>query len=216
MTPKNAMIFAAGFGTRMGALTKATPKPMLPLGGKPMIDHAIEILRSAGVEKIVANTHYLADILEPHLIASGVLPIFEDPILETGGGLRAALPQLGSEEVITINPDVVWQGPNPATQLGKHWHPDMQACLMLAPAPLGEQGDFDLNSGKITRGGPYKYTGLQILQTTWLDQIRKPAFSLNRYWDYLAARGPLHGVVYNGDWTEIGTIEKLTQAQRLF
>ena len=114
MTPKAAMIFAAGFGTRMGALTRTIPKPMVPLGGRPMIAHAIDLLRDAGIEKIIANTHYLPDQIEPYLKDQGVKVLRETPdILDTGGGLRAALPLLGADPVVTINPDALWLGPNP-------------------------------------------------------------------------------------------------------
>ena len=85
------MIFAAGFGTRMGSLTPDLPKPMIPVAGRPMIDHAVDLARDAGVGSIVANTHYQCEKLEPHLVALDVLALRETPdILDTGGGLRAA------------------------------------------------------------------------------------------------------------------------------
>ena len=70
--PSSAVLFAAGFGTRMGELTKTVPKPMLPVAGRPMIDHSIDLLRSAGINNIAANTHYLHDAIAPHLTALGI------------------------------------------------------------------------------------------------------------------------------------------------
>lgn len=215
-----SMIFAAGFGTRMGALTKDVPKPMLPLAGRPMIDHAIDLLRDGGVSKIVANTHHLADRIAPHLRAKGVIDCYEDPILETGGGLRAALPALETDPVITFNPDAAWKGPNPVKILRNAWRDDMQALLVLVSVDraLGTAppGDFSLEQGRINRGGPFRYTGLQMIRTDRLGEIADEAFSLNTYWDLLAESGMLHGVEYPGTWCDIGNPEGLRQAEDLF
>lgn len=214
-----AMIFAAGFGTRMGALTQDMPKPMLPLAGRPMIDHAIDLLRDGGVTKIVANTHYLADRIAPHLRARGVIDCYENPILETGGGLRAALPALETELVITLNPDNAWKGPNPVKILRDTWREDMQALLVLVPLDraLGTAppGDFSLEKGKISRGGSFRYTGLQMIRADRLGEIATDAFSLNAYWDLLAESGKLDGVEYPGTWCDIGHPEGLRQAEDL-
>ncbi len=211
-----AMIFAAGFGTRMGELTARTPKPMLPLAGKPMIDHAIDHIRTAGIDRIVANTHYLAERMTPHLKSRGLVVCHEDPILETGGGLRAALPRLGTDPVVTMNPDAVWIGSNPVQQLLANWRDDMQALLMLVPSPEGHHSDdFSLEQGEIRRSGPYRYTGLQIIRTSGLAEIDADVFSLKLYWDRLAQAGPLHGHVYNdGTWCDIGTPAGLSEAER--
>ncbi len=212
MTP-SAMIFAAGFGTRMGDLTKTTPKPMLPLAGRPLIDYSINHLNEAGISKIIANTHHLADRITPHLTASNVLISHEDDILETGGGLRAALPLLGDSPVITMNPDVAWKGANPVTELLKHWKDEMRALLMLTPG--NELDDFSLEHGEIRRSGPYRYTGLQVLRTDKLTEIQDTAFSLNAYWDLLAETGPIHGCVYSGEWCDVGTPDGLVAAEKL-
>ena len=137
-----AMIFAAGFGTRMGELTRSTPKPMLPLAGRPMIDHAIDLVRNAGIVRVVANTHYLADQIEPHLVRRDVVAVRETPeILETGGGLKAALPHLGADPVVTLNPDAAWTGSNPISTLLNAWRPEMSALLengsFFSEIPLG-------------------------------------------------------------------------------
>lgn len=215
MTPA-AMIFAAGFGTRMGDLTKTTPKPMLQLAGRPLIDHSIDHLRAAGINRIVANTHYLADCIAPHLKDAGIKTSHEDPILETGGGLRTALPLLGPSPVITLNPDVAWNGPNPVSELLANWRDDMQALLMLTPSPDGaEADDFSLEQGELRRSGPYRYTGLQLIQTHRLHDIETPVFSLNAYWDMLSDAGPLHGCIYSGKWRDVGTPEGLMAAEDL-
>ena len=208
MTIESAMIFAAGFGKRMGELTARQPKPMLPLAGRPMIDYSVDLLRQAGVRNIVANTHYLPNELEAHLKELGVTTLREDPILETGGGLRAALPALGPGPVLTMNPDVTWSGPKPVLEVLSRWKPEMSALLMLSRAN-NASSDFSLLDGKISRIGPFQYTGLEVINTERLSEIGDDVFSLNMYWDLLLDDGPLYGCEYSGTWTDIGTREKL-------
>ena len=214
MTPQSAMVFAAGFGTRMGELTRTAPKPMLPLSGRPMIDTTIDLARQAGIKNLVANTHHLHDVLEPHLAARDVTVSHEPNILETGGGLKAALPLLQSDPVLTINPDAAWFGPNPVSKLLDNWQDDMTALLLCVSSKT--DGDFDITNGQIRRGGPYRYTGAQILRVDRLSEIDQDAFSLNLYWDMLMREVPLHGLVYDGDWIDIGTPEGLKRANQKF
>ncbi len=216
--PRSAIIFAAGFGTRMGRLTKSLPKPMVPLSGRPMIDRTIDLLKDAGISNIVANTHYLADRIEPHLLSRGVHVIREFPdILDTGGGLLNALPVLGEGPVITINPDVVWLGKNPISVLLEGWRDEMQAQLLLIDSTqamgTSHTGDFSLELGDISRNGPYIYGGAQIIQTERLGEICDKVFSLNAYWDLLAETRALSGVLYRDGWCDIGTPEGLAVAE---
>lgn len=218
--PQAAMIFAAGFGTRMGELTRSTPKPMLPLAGRPMIDHAIDYVESAGIERIVANTHYLHDAIAPHLIARGITVLRESPeILDTGGGLKAARAALGDSPVITLNPDAAWTGPNPVETLLSAWRHEMRALLLLVPLETANSartdGDFSLEQGEIRRKGRYLYTGAQIIRTDILDDFPALTFSLNEVWDRIADTGPLHGVVHDGGWCDIGHPEGLDDAHRM-
>ncbi|MDJ0640723.1 MAG: nucleotidyltransferase family protein [Paracoccaceae bacterium] len=215
MIPDAAMIFAAGFGTRMGTLTKSTPKPMLKLGDRPMIDHTLDILRDAGVGRIIANTHYLPELIEPHLQEKGVTVLREVEILETGGGLRAALPVLNCNPVLTINPDAFWRGPNPIKVVADAWHDSMSALLLCVPSSI-DNSDFSLEQGELRRKGPYRYAGVQILRTDRLHEIDQEVFSLNAYWDLLADTGPIHGALYPGEWLDIGTAEKLEMANARF
>lgn len=214
------MIFAAGFGTRMGALTKTLPKPMVALAGRPMIDHAIDLVSDAGVDRIVANTHYLRERIEPHLRSRKVHISSEQPdILDTGGGLKAALPLLGNDIVITLNPDAAWLGANPIKQLIAAWRSDMQALLMVVPLTKAltnrETGDFSLEHGEIQRQGAFLYTGAQIIRTTDIHRINSSAFSLNRYWDLLSENAPLNGIAYDGRWADIGTPDGLACAEKM-
>ena len=216
------MLFAAGFGTRMGALTKTRPKPLIDVSGKPLIDHALEIVRAYGPETIVANLHYLPDQVEAHLAGSDVVFSREAPdILETGGGLRAALPLLGPQPVFTMNTDAIWRGPNPLALLAEHWQPSqMDALLLCIPRSqaLGHtgKGDFILDdAGRVTRGAGLVYSGVQIIKTDALEEIPERQFSLNLLWDRMLADNRLYAVPYPGRWCDVGQLESIALAERL-
>jgi MurNAc alpha-1-phosphate uridylyltransferase len=205
------LMFAAGFGTRMGALTQDQPKPMIPVAGKPLVDHALALTLEAGCTRIAANLHYKPAQLNAHLTALGVHTILEIPeILETGGGLRNALPFLGSGPVITMNTDAVWAGPNPITMLKDSWEPDhMDALLICVPIAqtVGHSGDGDFTlglSGLITRGPGAVYGGIQIVKTDLLTDVSERAFSLNVLWDKMLVRNRLFGLSYPGNWCDVG------------
>ena len=220
--PSAAMIFAAGFGTRMGLLTKARPKPLIEVGGTTLIDRAIALTRAAGIERIVANTHYLADQMGAHLTAHDIAVSHEAPtILDTGGGLRQALPYLGAGPVFTLNPDAVWTGPNPLQSLAAAWeHGRMGALLMLVSSNRANahrgSGDFDRNAdSRLTRGTGYIYTGAQIVDPAGLDDIEEKVFSLNAYWNRLDAEGRLFGIVHPGGWCDVGTPDGIAAAEAM-
>ena len=218
--PRSMMIFAAGFGTRMGALTRDLPKPMLPVAGRPMIDSAISLAREAGLERVVTNTHYLAERLEPHLRAQDVhISREETDILDTGGGLKAARPLLLPGPVVTMNPDAGWRGPNPVTLLLEHWRDEDDALLLVVPMAraLGRKGggDFTLTDDLLSRVGDHVYCGTQILRPALLDAIPDRVFSLNRVWDGLIADNRLRAVEYPGEWCDIGHPEGLEIASRM-
>ena len=149
--PRAIMLFAAGFGTRMRPLTLSRPKPLVEVSGRAMLDHTLDIVRDAGMDRVVVNTHYRADQIQDHLRGSEVQIIHEAPdILETGGGLKNALPLLGVDPVMTLNTGAIWKGPNPLAALRGAWDPDrMDALLLLIPVgvalPRRSQGDFSLN-----------------------------------------------------------------------
>ncbi len=220
--PQSIMLFAAGFGTRMGALTRNRPKPLIEVGGRPLVDHTLDLVQGAGPLRTVANLHYLADQLEAHLKPKGVLLSREEPeILETGGGLRAALPLLGAEPVFTLNTDAIWAGPNPLTLLQDSWNPDiMDALLMCVPVPnaIGHAGSGDFTAdaeGRITRGPGLIYGGAQIIKTDGLGEFPEKAFSLNRLWDRMHDQRRLFAVEYPGKWCDVGRPEGIALAEGL-
>lgn len=220
--PETLMLFAAGRGTRMAPLTDVTPKPLIPVAGRPLIDHALALARAGGVRRVVVNTHHLGGQIVDHLRGSDVAISDESGLLlETGGGLRKALPLLGPDPVLTMNPDVVWSGPNPVAALRAGWDAQrMDALLMLIPADraIGRVGggDFALTAdGRITRGGPLVYTGTQIIRTEGLAAIPETVFSLNLLWDRMIAAGRAFGIVHPGRWCDVGRPDCLPLAEAL-
>ena len=219
------MLFAAGLGTRMGALTADRPKPMIPVAGKPLIDHALALADAAGVTTRVANLHYRGDQLAAHLRDRNVALSWEtEQILETGGGLRAALPLLGPGPVLTLNSDAVWTGANPLQELMAAWDAArMDALLLLLPVAqaLGHSGsgDFLLDAeNRISRakGAPgLVYSGAQIIRTGLLEQMPEKVFSLNLLWDKMILQGRAFGMVHQGGWCDVGRPDCIPIAEAL-
>ena len=219
------MVFAAGFGTRMGALTAHRPKPLIEVAGKPLLDHALDLADAVGAGPVVVNTHYLAGQIAAHLAGRDVILSHEaGTILETGGGLRKALPHLGQGPVMTLNSDAVWTGQNPLAQLIARWDPArMEALLLLLPAGAARghsgSGDFLIGpDGRISRaqGAPgLVYLGAQILRAEGLQAVRKDVFSLNVLWDDMIARGRAFGLVHQGGWCDVGRPEGIAEAEAM-
>ena len=214
------MMFAAGFGTRMEHLTKDQPKPMIMVAGKPLIDHALDIARAVNCDTVVANLHYKPDVLVRHLSDKNVQAILEQPhILETGGGLRNALPLLGNGPVFTMNTDAIWTGPNPLSLLAAAWQAEkMDALLMCIPTDhaVGHSGEGDFTlapDGKLGRGPGVIYSGVQIIKTDRLAQIKEDVFSLNLLWDDMLKDQRLFGLSYPGKWCDVGHPEGIALAE---
>ncbi|WP_339108894.1 nucleotidyltransferase family protein [Thioclava sp. GXIMD4216] len=220
-TPDSLMLFAAGFGTRMGALTADRPKPLVEVAGRPLLDHALELVEEAGISKVVANIHYRGDQIVQHLAGRSVEISDEtDEILETGGGLRKALPLLGQGPVFTLNTDAIWTGPNPLAALRAAWDPaKMSALLMLVPPERATghkgAGDFTLSEGRLSRGPGFVYTGAQLIDPAELSDISEGAFSLNLLWDRLLTKGRVYGVIHDGGWCDVGRPESIPLAEAL-
>lgn len=213
------MIFAAGLGTRMRPLTDTLPKPLIEVAGQTLLDRALAMGRQAQLSPIVVNSHYMGDQIADHLAGQDVAISEEsDLLLDTGGGLRKALPLLGNGPVMTLNPDVVWTGPNPLAALCEAWDDRMDALLAVVPlatatARIGG-GDFAMDAaGRITRRGDFVYAGAHILRPERLAEIPDQVFSLNRIWDVLIAQGRAFGMVHAGGWCDVGRPETIPFAE---
>ncbi|MGY3438517.1 MULTISPECIES: nucleotidyltransferase family protein [unclassified Marinovum] len=218
--PQAALLFAAGLGTRMRPLTDDRPKPLIEVGGRTLIDHALDLVAPLGLPRVVANAHYHAEMMAAHLAGRGVTISEEQPqVLETGGGLKQALPLLGTGPVFTLNTDAVWHGPNPLTALRKAWNPEVMDALLLC-IPLENahghkgRGDFLLDAeGRLSRGPGLVYSGLQIVKTEGLATIEKSAFSMWDLWHPMLAAGRMFGLPYGGHWCDVGYPEAIGIAE---
>lgn len=228
--PESAMILAAGFGTRMGALTRARPKPLLTVAGRTLIDHALDAAAAAGVRRAVVNLHYLGGMIRAHLAGRTTPEIAfseEGPaILDTGGGVVHALPLLGPGAFFVLNSDALFAGRDPLAVLAGSWQPErMDALLLLVPVARARAytraGDFflDAEGGPPRRRGaapmaPLVFSGAQILDPRALDGAPEGPFSLNLAWDRLIGAGRLAAVTYPDAWVDVGTPEGLAEAER--
>lgn len=220
--PAALMLFAAGFGTRMRPLSEIRPKPLIDVAGQPLIQHALDQAADLPYLKIVANAHYLGDQIEAYFDGTDVVVNREDPeILDTGGGLRNALPLLGNGPLFTLNCDYVWKGPSPLTLLQDAWDPDRMDALLLGIDPshaLGTDstGDFIVDEeGRATRGSGLIYAGAQITTTSELMEVPGPAFSMNAVWDRMIVRKRLFMLPYPGRWCVLDRPDAIPLAEAM-
>lgn len=225
--PHSAMVMAAGLGTRMKALTRDRPKPLLHIGGRAMIDIALDHLAAAGVRRAVVNLHYKGEQIRDHLAARAAPEILfseEAELLETGGGVVKALPLLGDQPFFVMNSDAAFTGAEPLPELARAWDgARMGALLLMVPAgrAAGHQGAGDGfldEAGRLRFRGdapsaPLIYTGAQIIAPEAFAGARVEKFSTKRIWDHLAAEGRLFGAVCSGGWVDAGTPEGLRLAE---
>jgi MurNAc alpha-1-phosphate uridylyltransferase len=218
--PTNAMVLAAGLGTRLRPLTNDRPKALVEIGGRPLIDHVLDRLAEAGVTRAVVNVHAFADRLEAHLKGRKHPEIAisdeRDQALETGGGLKKARGLLGSGPVWVSNIDTVALGGGaPALEaVASAWDPArMDVCLLLAPTQtsLGfhESGDVFLeDNGRVRfksadETAPFLYVGTHITDPRIVADAPDGPFSLLDIWKALAVKGRVAGVAPAGLWMHV-------------
>lgn len=231
MTPRKAMLLAAGLSTRMRPLTDRTAKPLLPLGGRPLIDHALDRLAAAGVDTVVVNAHWQADQVAAHLAgrtSPQVILRREAVLLDTGGGVKAALDLLGPEPFFVVNGDAFWvDGPRPAlARLAAAFDPVRSDGVLLVHrsfqvhADVGF-GDFALDPGGVLRRRgerevvPYIYAGVQLISPALLEGTPDGTFSMNQAWNRAMAARRLDAIVHDGLWFHLSTPADLTEAETI-
>jgi MurNAc alpha-1-phosphate uridylyltransferase len=224
------MVLAAGLGTRMRPLTERRPKPLLEVGGKALIDHVLDRLADAGVERAVVNVHHFAEQIERHLAARSkphiVISDERGLLLGTGGGVVKALPELGDAPFYHINSDTIWiDGVKPnLTRLAETFDPAaMDALLLLAPT-IGSigyagRGDFAMAAdGRLRRRGerevaPFVYAGAAILTPVLFAGAPAGEFPLTDLFDRAALAGRLHGLRLEGLWMHVGSPDAVASAE---
>lgn len=223
------MVLAAGLGKRMRPLTDTTPKPLIRIAGKTLLDYGIDALQGAGVTRAVVNVHYLSDQIVRHLSVrqtpSTIISDESDLLLDSAGGIVNALPQIGAEPFYILNADTFWiDGDEPElSRLALAWDPErMDILLMLAdPAhATGHSGsnDFLLDAeGRLTRakGAPdgFIYGGAAIIHPRIFDGASAEPHSLNMYFDRAIAAGRLFGLPMRGHWITVGTPDAIEPAE---
>jgi MurNAc alpha-1-phosphate uridylyltransferase len=220
--PTTAMVLAAGLGTRMRPLTDHLPKALVPVAGKPLIDHVLDRLRDAGVERVVVNVHHLAEQVEAHVAARRDLDVAVSDeraaLLDSGGGIKHAAALLGRDPIFVANIDSLWiEGATPALEAMKAtWDPAAMDILLLLVRRghgigfEGPNGFFMDEAGRLTHSvtpdppTPYANVGFAILKPQLLDAEPDGAFSILPIWHRLQARGRLRGVAMDAFWMHVG------------
>jgi len=228
--PRTAMVLAAGRGERMRPLTERLPKPLVPVDGKPLLDHVLDRLAAAGVERAVVNVHYLADMIERHLKGRTKPQIAisneRDKLLNTGGGVVKALDAIGRAPFFHVNSDTIWiDGVKPnLLRLAGAFDPNRMDALLLLAATSGSvgyggRGDFTMApDGRLMRRSerdvaPFVYAGVAILDPALFSTAPPGAFSLNLLFDRAIKAGRLHGLRLDGVRMHVGTPEAIVAAE---
>jgi MurNAc alpha-1-phosphate uridylyltransferase len=229
-SPRRAMVLAAGMGTRMRPLTDTMPKPLVKVAGRPLLDHVLDRLKDAGVERAVVNVHHFAEQIIDHLKARKAPQIVisdeRGVLLDTGGGVVKALPELGDAPFYHLNADTIWiDGVKPnLARLAATFDPaTMDALLLLAPiaGSIGYhgRGDFNMASdGRLTARperevAPFVYAGAAILSPALFKGAPQGKFSLTTLFMRAADAGRLSGLRLEGLWMHVGTPEAIGEAE---
>jgi MurNAc alpha-1-phosphate uridylyltransferase len=230
VAPRRAMVLAAGLGTRMRAFNGQLPKPLVQVGGKPLIDYVLDRLAEQGVERAVVNVHHLADQIERHLAGRArpqiVISDERAELLGTAGGVVKALPQLGDAPFFHVNSDTIWiDGVKPNLgRLAAAFEPArMDALLLVAPTATSigytGRGDFAMGpDGVLTRRGerevvPFVYAGAAILTPAFFAGAPAGNSSMTPLFDRAAEAGRLCGLRLEGVWMHVGTPDAIKAAE---
>ena len=210
------MILAAGRGERLRPLTDRTPKSLVEVGGRTLLERHLEHVASAGIETVVINLGWLGEQIVERVGSGrkfGLEVIYSqegDRILETGGGIFKALPTLGEQAFLVINADVFTDMPVPDIDLAV----EHLGHLVMVPSPeYRDGGDFDIEDGLIrnTRSPSLTFSGVAIYRPEFFAGCQGGRFPLAPMLRDAADRGRLSGSLYEGQWADIGTPERLEQ-----
>ena len=228
--PKKAMVLAAGLGRRLRPITNKTPKPLVKIANRSLLDHVLDRFVGAGVECVVVNIHYLAEQIKQHLASRRDLEIIisseENSLLETGGGVKKAIKNFADEPFYIANADVFWLD-GPTFALGRmieQWNEKKMDVLLMFHSTVeaygyNGRGDFEIDAvGRLSRRlereiTPYLFTGVQIVHPRVFENSPNGKFSLNFIYDKAIDADRLFGVVHDGEWFHIGTPEGLVEVE---
>jgi N-acetyl-alpha-D-muramate 1-phosphate uridylyltransferase len=228
---KTAMVLAAGYGTRLMPLTERMPKPLVPVAGKPMIEYALDRLLAYGIEEVIVNVSHhkkqLLDYLSAFKSLSFKISEEAEP-LETGGGLKNALPLLGSEPLFTINSDIIWFDAQETAleRLAQNWDGAKMDFLLLAQSKAkavghdkGEDHLFIKRENTIgwnEPDAPYIIAGIGVLHPRVLLNAPGGKFSVKILWHQALTQNRLRCLPHHGQWFQTGTIADIKKAEEHF
>jgi len=228
--PEQAMVLAAGLGNRMRPVTDTMPKPLVKVFGRTLLDYGLDALERAGTRQAVVNVHYLADQIEAHLAVreQPAITISDERrnLLDSGGGVKNALPMLGQNPFYVINADSFWlEGTRPnLALLAEGWDDEKMDILLLLSGMTNAigyhgSGDFDMGpDGKLARRSerkiaPFAYCGAAIVHPRVFADTPDQPFSLNMLFDRAIEKDRLYGVRMEGIWLHVGTPEAISEAE---
>lgn len=229
-TIDQAMVLAAGLGTRMRPITNTTPKPLVQVAGKTLLDHALDSLAGADVQRAAVNVHYLADQIEEHTKSRAKPQILisdeRETLLDSGGGVKRAIAPLSDQPFFILNADSFWIDTDASNLMTMQmaWNADqMDMQLLVAPKEksvgFDGKGDFFMTqNGQLQRRGdadsaPYVYAGAIITKPNLFEVVQEDVFSLNRLFDDCISSGRLFGHVLDGLWLHVGTPAAIAEAE---
>lgn len=212
-----AMILAAGKGERMRPLTLNTPKPLIKVGGIPLIEYHIRALTQAGFNELIINHAWLGQQIENYLgsgdqYGATIKYSREGAPLETGGGILKALPLLGEQPFLVVNGDIFCN--YPFAQL-KHPIDHLAHLVLVNNPPHVAQGDFGLINGVVVNQAKQQYTfaGISILHPKLFTQCTKTSFKLAPLLREAANQQQVTGELFTDYWQDVGTIERLQSVE---
>jgi MurNAc alpha-1-phosphate uridylyltransferase len=226
--PHSAIVMAAGLGERMRPLTLERPKPLLELGGKPLIDFALDHLAEAGIGNVIVNLHYKGEMIREYLVKRTNPPITfqpEETLLDTGGAAKLAVPKLGNDPFFVLNADTVYlNGQTRAlTRMADGWRDEaMDVLLMLVAVPRGETPDYAMAADGRLSFRPrqptptYGMRAVSMIHPRLFGVAPEGKFSLSELWRHAEARGRLFGLEHDGLCYHLSTPADLTRANEDF
>ena len=228
MKIKHGMVLAAGLGRRMHPITTQTPKPLLTIGGKTLLERAINLLTNHGVEEISVNIHHLGDQIEKYLSsfktkANIKISIEKNLLLDTGGGIQKGTREFNDNPFFVINPDTLWSEKysQEIQFLEKEFFDNRKPCVLLVKKELSFdssfKGDFNLNNKIVSKAEKnlYIFTGLQVIQRKNLNFVNKDVFSMNEVWTKLISENNLYGLESYQKFYHLNTLEMFEKVSYL-
>ena len=229
MKIKHGMILAAGLGKRMQPLTLKTPKPLLKIGNKTLLERSINLLINHGIEEIVVNIHHLGQQIEQYISnfsskANLIISNEKNLLLDTGGGVKEGTKHFKEKPFLVINPDTLWDEKHSydLLSLEQFYYKNQKHCLLLVNKKLSFdksfKGDFNLKENIVSRDAEnnFIFTGIQITNRNFLNQVDKRVFSMNEVWKELLKTKDLLGLESNLQFHHLNTFEIFKKIEKIY